>query len=61
VALLAELVDRAAAGGDQPLLGEALLHARRRALARGEAAALCLVSFGDVDWRLRTGAGHTPK
>ena len=41
---------RAAQSGDT--FGDALLSLRRRELAAGMAMALCLVAYGDADWRL---------
>jgi hypothetical protein len=52
VALLDELRRAAVEGGRGSLLGSAMLAARRRCLADGQAAVLALVSFGDTDWQL---------
>lgn len=53
VALLDELRAAAARPEGSPL-GEALLRARRRLLADGDACVLALAGFGDTDWQLRT-------
>jgi hypothetical protein len=55
VRLLEELRRLAGAGGRGPLLGEAMLAARRTCLLEGNAAVLALVSFGDTDWQLSSG------
>jgi hypothetical protein len=52
VALLRELRAAAARPEGSPL-GEALLRARRRLLADGDACVLALAGFGDTDWQLR--------
>ncbi|HUW14651.1 MAG TPA: hypothetical protein VM537_33330, partial [Anaerolineae bacterium] len=43
-------LERAAA--QEGFFGDAFLELRRRALADGLAMALCLVAYGDADWRL---------
>jgi hypothetical protein len=52
VALLGELRTAAVRPEGSPL-GEALLRARRRLLADGDACVLALAGFGDTDWQLR--------
>lgn len=54
VALLGELRIAASRPEGSPL-GEALLRARRRLLAGGDACVLALAGFGDTDWQLRAG------
>ncbi|MEU1516415.1 hypothetical protein ABZ490_30470 [Streptomyces sp. NPDC005811] len=60
VQLMAEIRRLAGEAGAGLLLGEALTHARRASLLKGEASALALVGYGDTDWEVRaTGRGGT--
>jgi len=38
--------------GKEPCLGEAMREAKRQALLESLPMALCIVAFGDADWRL---------
>ncbi|MEW2573056.1 hypothetical protein [Streptomyces sp. NPDC047070] len=56
VRLVAEL-QAAASEACGSALGEALLRARRKLLADGQACVLALVGFGDTDWQMRDARG----
>lgn len=50
--IVADLLEQVAATGGQPHLGELLRQAKCRALLASQPMALCVVAFGDADWRL---------
>ena len=50
--IVADLLEQVAASQGQPHLGELLRQAKCRALLASQPMALCVVAFGDADWRL---------